>query len=110
MSDVTLPAQARRMVDAINGADYDAFVEAFTDDGYVDDWGRVLRGPDGIRSWAETDAIGKHARMTVLECHVEGDTVRTRFDWRSERFNGESEGIFELDGERLASFRIPAQH
>lgn len=107
MSDVTLPAQAQRMVDAINAADTDAFVEAFDDDGYVDDWGRVLRGPEGIRSWAESDAIGAGAQMTILDCHVEGDTVRTRFEWRSSVFDGQSDGIFELDGERLASFTIP---
>ncbi len=107
MSDVTLPAQAQRMVDAINDADTDAFVEAFSEDGYVDDWGRVLSGPEGLRSWADSDAIGAGARMTVLDCHVERDIVRTRFDWRSSVFNGQSDGIFELDGERLASFTIP---
>lgn len=34
-----LPAPVRRFVDAVNSADTDAFVEAFTEDGYVDDWG-----------------------------------------------------------------------
>lgn len=44
------PAVVERFVAAINEADTDAFVDCFTDDGYVDDWGRVLRGPQGVRS------------------------------------------------------------
>lgn len=104
---ISLPEPAQRFVDAINAADTDAFVAAFTEDGYVDDWGRVLRGPDGVRSWAGSDAIGAGARMSVLTAEEDGDTVRIRFDWRSSVFNGESDGIFVLDGDRLASFTIP---
>lgn len=106
-SEQTLPGPAQRFVDAINAADTDGFVAAFTDDGYVDDWGRILRGPSGVRSWAETDAIGAGARMTVLTSTVDGSTVSIRFAWSSRVFNGESDGIFVLDGDRLASFTIP---
>jgi len=107
MTDITLPTPARRFVDAINDADTDAFVAAFADDGYVDDWGRVLRGREGVRSWAGSDAIGAGARMTVLTSEVDGDTVRIRFSWTSSVFNGESDGVFVLDGDRVASFTIP---
>jgi hypothetical protein len=43
----------------------------------------------------------------LLSVAVDGDQVTTRFSWRSNRFNGESTGIFVLDGERIASFTIP---
>lgn len=103
-----LPQPVQRFVDAINDGDTDAFVAAFTDDGSVDDWGRVLRGRDGVRSWADTDAIGAGAQMTVLSWAVDEDgVVSIRFGWRSRVFNGESDGIFVLDGDRIASFRIP---
>lgn len=107
MTPITLPEAAQRFVDAINDADTDAFVAAFTDDGFVDDWGRVLRGRDGVRSWAQSDAIGAGARMTVLSADVDGETVRIRFAWSSRVFNGESDGIFTLDGDRVAGFTIP---
>jgi hypothetical protein len=107
MTPITLPEAAQRFVDAINAADTDAFVAAFTDDGFVDDWGRVLRGPDGVRSWAQSDAIGAGARMTVLSAEIAGETVRIRFAWSSRVFNGESDGIFTLDGDRVAGFTIP---
>jgi len=102
-----LPAPVARLVAAINDADTEAFVAAFTADGYVDDWGRVLRGHDGVRGWADTDAIGQGAQMTVLTWERDGDTVTTTFGWTSRRFNGESTGIFEIDGDLLASFTIP---
>ena len=107
MPDISLPAPVTRFVEAINAADTDAFVAAFTDESFVDDWGRVLRGPEGVRSWAGSDAIGAGAKMTVLSADTADDTVRIRFDWRSRVFNGESDGIFVLDGDRIASFTIP---
>lgn len=110
MTATALPTAAQRLVDAINNADTDAFVAAFADDGYVDDLGRQLHGPAGVRSWVESDAIGAGAEMTVLSAEAEGDTVRIRFAWRSRVFNGESDGIFVLDGDRIASFTIPPSH
>lgn len=106
----TLPAPVQLFVTAINTGDTEAFVAVFTADGYVDDWGRVLHGPEGVRSWAGSDAIGAGAQMTILSAEVDGDTVRTHFSWSSNVFNGESDGIFTLAGDKLAGFRIPPAH
>lgn len=105
-----LPEPVERFVAAINDADTDGFVACFTDDGYVDDWRRVLTGPHGVRSWANSDAIGAGAQMTILSVDTDGDTVTTWFSWRSRVFNGESTGIFTLSGGRIASFTIPPKH
>ena len=110
MTDLVIPAPVAALVDAINAADTDAFVAAFIDDGFVSDWGRVLAGPDGVRSWAGSDAIGAGAQMTILSAATVGDTVTTTVGWRSRVFNGESTGIFVVDGDRLASFTIPPNH
>ena len=110
MSEHSLPTPAQAMVDAINAADTEAFVAAFSADGHVSDWGTVKAGPDGIRSWAETDAIGAGARITVLSASSDGDTTRIRFAWTSSVFTGESDGIFVIDGDKLASFTIPPSH
>lgn len=110
MSDNPVPAPVQAMVDAINAADTEAFVSAFTADGFVSDWGTVKSGPDGVRSWAGSDAIGAGARMTVLSAVTEGDTTRIRFGWSSRVFNGESDGIFVVEGDKLASFTIPPAH
>jgi SnoaL-like domain len=105
-----LPDAVQRMVDAINDADTEAFVAAFTPDGFVSDWGTVKAGAEGVRAWAGSDAIGAGARMTILSADTDGDTTRVRFGWRSSVFNGESDGIFVVSGDRIASFTIPPSH
>ncbi|WP_053387362.1 nuclear transport factor 2 family protein [Leucobacter japonicus] len=107
MSEVQVPPAVQRVVDAINDADTDAFVAAFTADGYVDDWGRVLRGATGVRQWAESDAIGAGAHMTVLEADTEGDVTEIRFTWTSRVFTGESTAFVTLSDDRVAAFQIP---
>lgn len=102
-----LPTPVAAVVRAINDGDTEAFVGAFTAEGHVDDWGRILTGPEGVRSWAETDAIGMDAQMTVIEADTDGDVTTLRFGWRSRRFNGESTAIVTVAGDRVASFRIP---
>lgn len=110
MSEISVPRPAQVMIDAINAADTDAFVAAFTTDGFVSDWGTVKSGRDGVRSWADTDAIGAGAQMTVLTASTDGDVTRIRFSWSSSVFNGESDGIFVIDGDKLTSFTIPPSH
>jgi len=110
MTDITLPAPVQAFVDAINRGDTDAFVATFTEDGFIDDWGRVMRGRDGVHRWAGSDAIGARARMNILSATSECDITRVRFGWSSRVFNGESDGIFVVDGERLASFTILPNH
>jgi len=110
MSAPAVPAPVQVLVDAINAADTEAFVAAFTPDGFVSDWGTVKSGPEGVRAWAGSDAIGAGARMTVLSAETEGDTTRIRFDWSSRVFNGESDGVFVVEGDKLASFTIPPTH
>lgn len=105
-----VPAPVQTMIDAINAADTDAFVGSFTTEGFVSDWGTVKSGPDGVRSWAGSDAIGAGAQMAVLTASTEGDATRIRFSWSSSVFTGESDGIFVVDGDKLASFTIPPTH
>ncbi len=108
MTEITVPAPVQAVVDAINGADEQAFVDAFTEDGSVDDWGRVLDGLDGVRSWAQTDAIGQSAQMIVKDANTEGDTTELFFDWRSNRFNGTSRAFVTVEGDKVKVFRIPS--
>lgn len=105
-----LPSAVVSFIDAINTADTDAFVAAFSDDGYVNDWGTQYEGHVGVRRWAGSDAIGADAHMTVLTSSVDGDTVTTRFNWQSRKFTGESTGIFTIASGRVTSFTIPPEH
>jgi len=106
---VVLPPALQSAVDAINAGDEDAFVAAFSRNGIVNDWGRILKGAEGVRSWARSDAIGAQAKMTVVEATTTGDTTHIVFDWQSRVFNGRSEAYVTLADALIAEFRIPAK-
>lgn len=62
----TLPTPIREFVDATNAGDTERFIGVFTEDANLDDWGRKFHGHDGIRSWNETDNIGKQSRFEIV--------------------------------------------
>ncbi len=104
----SLPPALQAAVDAINTGDTKGFVAAFSPNGLVDDWGRILKGRDGVRSWAHSDAIGAQAKMSVLDATTTGDTTHIVFDWQSRVFNGRSQAYVTLSDGLIAEFRIPA--
>lgn len=107
-----IPAPIHALASAINGADYDGFVALFAADGLVNDWGTVKRGPDGVRSWAHTDAIGAGARMTlrsadpVTPASPQGDVYEIRFDWVSSVFSGDGHGFVTLRDDLITELRL----
>lgn len=62
---VELPPALRTLVDATNAGDSARFLTAFTDDGFLDDWGRRFQGHDELASWDRTDNIGKRSHFDV---------------------------------------------
>ncbi|WP_448003101.1 nuclear transport factor 2 family protein [Agromyces bauzanensis] len=65
MSELTMPAAIEAFFDTTNRGDSEAFVAAFGDDAYLNDWGREFHGRNGVASWNETDNIGKQAHFEV---------------------------------------------
>lgn len=106
---IDLPPALQSAVSAINAGDEDAFVGAFSPVGVINDWGRILRGADGVRSWARSDAIGAQARMSVLEASTTSDTTHIVFDWQSRVFNGRSEAYVTISDGLITEFRIPTK-
>jgi hypothetical protein len=63
-------------VDAVNGADPRALVEAFADDGEVIDAGREIGGHEAIRQWARDEVIGGSLRIfSILEQRADGQRL-----------------------------------
>jgi ketosteroid isomerase-like protein len=105
MTDIPAPITA--FIDATNAGDSDAFVAAFTDDGTLDDWGRVARGHDGIRAWDRTDNIGKQSHFDLVDIAAEGpETYLVHLKVTGNGFNGTSPFRFTLRGDRLAAVVI----
>lgn len=108
MNQVALPTPVGTVVNAINNGDTDSFVRGFTKDGRVNDWGRVLHGHTGVRSWANTDAIGMNATMEITAAVTTDNVTHLVFNWSSNRFNGPSEAYVTVEGDKVSEFRIPA--
>jgi uncharacterized protein (TIGR02246 family) len=95
-------------VDAANRSDVEAFLDAFTDDGVVDDWGREFAGRDAIRGWSDAEFIGKQVTLDVTAVERDGDRTVVAAQVGGNGFNGPSHFAFELDGPRLARMTIRA--
>jgi SnoaL-like protein len=66
MTSSDAPAPIRELAEATNAGDTERFVAAFTDDAYLNDWGREFHGHGGVRDWDSTDNIGKQAQFEIV--------------------------------------------
>ena len=106
MGGVDTPVAVQRMIDATNAGDRAAFVAAFTEDAYLEDWGRRFHGHPGVASWDETDNIGKKTHFVARTTRREGATFVVTLEVSGEGFNGTSDIAFEIDGDRIRSMVI----
>jgi hypothetical protein len=102
----TIPAPVRRILDAIEAGDTDAFVNAFDADGTVDDWGREFHGPDRIRAWSDAEFIGVRVTFSDIIVSEPGNPVTLRVQVGGNGFNGPSGFTFEVDGDRVRRMTI----
>ena len=105
---VSLPAPVQAVFDATNAGDTTAFLDAFTPDGVVDDWGREFRGRAEIQRWSDGENIGVKATWepTSLES-ADGEHVVTA-TVGGNGFNGPSHFSFRTDGARVSRMTIRA--
>ncbi|GAA4189517.1 hypothetical protein GCM10022288_17440 [Gryllotalpicola kribbensis] len=96
----------QRFFDATNAADSDAFVASFTDDAYLEDWGRVFHDNEGARSWNQTDNIGKQAHFDVVDARDAGGEWVVTDVVTGNGFNGTSPIRFTVDGDRISRMVI----
>jgi hypothetical protein len=94
MSEV--PPEVRRMIDATNTGDHDAFVASFSPDAVLVDWGKVFEGSDGVAAWDRSDNIGRRAHFEVAAVERDGDTWVVTLDVSGGGFNGTSDFRFDL--------------
>lgn len=102
------PAAIQAFIDATNSGDTEAFVAAFTDDAYLNDWGREFHGHDGVRSWDRTDNIGKqsHFELLGIEPGAEPESYVATLKVTGNGFNGTGPMAFQLRDGLIASVRI----
>jgi uncharacterized protein (TIGR02246 family) len=102
-----IPAPVQSALDAANAGDTEAFLDAFVDDvGAVDDWGRVFRGRDAVRSWSDAEFIGKQVTLDVTGVRTDGAATVVSAEVGGQGFNGPSDFAFEVTGDRVARMTI----
>lgn len=102
----TVPPPIQRMIDATNSADSDAFVACFSEDAYLEDWGRTFRGHDGVRAWDASDNIGKHSRMVATDVRADGDDVIVTVTVTGQGFQGSGPIRFHIEEDRITRLVI----
>lgn len=91
------PEPISAFIDATNAGDSEAFVASFTEDGSLDDWGRVASGHEGIRQWDRTDNIGKESHFELIDItEEEPNTFLAHLKVSGKGFNGISPFRFTL--------------
>lgn len=108
MTDLDVPTAVLRMVEATNAGDSTAFVDAFAEDAYLEDWGRAFHGRDGIARWNESDNIGRQSHFEVRSARRAGDGQVVTLAVTGGGFNGVSDFYFEVEGDAIRSMVIRA--
>lgn len=108
MANVELPSAIRAFIDTTNSGDTEGFVASFTEDAYLNDWGREFRGHDGVRSWNGTDNIGKQSRFSDVSVAdgTEPDSYDVTLRVTGNGFNGVGTLNFRLRGGLIQSLVI----
>jgi SnoaL-like domain len=109
MSQITVPSAVQALIDAINAADLEAFVACFAADAMISHYGQAVSGPDRVRQWAQSGAIGASARMRLVEAGTTDGITHLVFDWSSRMSKGRSEAFVTVRDGLVVEFRIPPQ-
>jgi hypothetical protein len=103
-----VPSPVRVLLDAANGGDVEAFLDAFTGDAVVDDWGREFAGRDAIRGWSDAEFIGKQVTLAVTAVETDGTRTVVTAAVGGKGFTGPSHFAFDIDGGRVSRMTIRA--
>lgn len=108
MSDTSIPQAIQAFVDTTNRGDSEGFVAAFTEDAYLNDWGREFHGRDGVASWNETDNIGRRSHFEVhgIVLGREPEQYLLTVTVSGDGYNGPGTFTFELRDGLIARFLI----
>ena len=93
----------KAVIDATNAGDHNAFVAAFTKDGAVNDWGRVLVGRAEIAKWDKEENTGVQSQFRVKGVSRLSGEILVLVDITGNGYNGSSTFSFRLQGNKVAS-------
>jgi len=106
MATPMVPEPVASFWKAVNAHDEQGFLDAFTPEGSVDDWGRIFTGREEIKAWSDKEFIGARGRLDIESASEQDGQVTVIGDWKSNYANGRSNFIFEIQGSKLSRMAI----
>lgn len=103
-----MPEPIASFWDAVNRHDDAAFLDAFTDDGVVDEWGRPFHGRERIKQWSDKEFIGSRGVLSRTQVEIDDNTIVVVGDWHSSWANGRSRFAFIVGGDKIKRMTISA--
>lgn len=105
-SDV--PIAIRAFVDTTNAGDSEGFVQVFTEDAFLSDYGREYHGRQGVADWDRTDNIGEESHFDLLGCKAGATSqeVVATVMVTGNGFTGTSDLVFTLRGDEISRLVI----
>lgn len=105
-TEFVTPPPVLRLVEATNAGDSTAFLDGFTADGVVDDWGREFTGRDAIAGWNDNENIGVHSHFTIHQVTQEGSAYAVTVTVEGNGYNGGGTFTFELAEDLVSRLTI----
>lgn len=109
MAEIPLPPPIGALVQSINAGDTEGFLNLFTENGVVDDWGKQYIGHRAIRAWSDRELIGAKGVMTVRSVATSDSSVTVVGNWKSNYYTGPGKFIFSIEGQKVAEWRITGE-
>jgi ketosteroid isomerase-like protein len=104
----SLPQPVAALIQAANAHDAEAFLDCFTEEGAVDDWGREFRGAAAIQGWSDAEFIGVAVTLAVTAVEQRSDETVVTAEVGGGGFNGPSHFSFRLAGALVSRMTIRA--
>lgn len=107
-NNTQIPLPIQRFVDFTNAGDSEAFIDLFTQDAYLEDWGRKFFGREGAASWNKTDNIGQNSHFDIksFRTNNQPDSYVLTVKVSGNGYNGTGDIAFTLEGNRITRMVI----
>lgn len=107
-NNTQIPLPIKLFVDFTNASDSKSFIDLFTEDAYLEDWGRTYLGREGAASWNQTDNIGQNSHFEIksFKTNNQPDSYVLTVKVSGNGYNGTGDIAFTLKGNQIASMVI----
>lgn len=93
-------------LEAANANDIEAFLDCFSEDAAIGDWGWEFQGHEEIRAWSDREFIGRKVSLEVTAVEWRNGKTVIAVDVGGEGFNGRSRFKFQIEGDKVTRMTV----